>query len=178
MLNSVKMQIDEEIKTRGQILALSLRLEDMITKIIYSTLKPKKDEGELLKIYLDEMILPLQFSKKIGLIKKIIKTDIYKEKIEKYLQTKPSVLTRDNIKNVDDFIQYLCRKFSKILETRNIIAHGMEITDLANQVLELNKGELVLANKLKATKFDLEKLKSESENILKMGWIMLKISNI
>ena len=68
-INELNTKMNDEIRIRGQIIALSLKLEDILTKIIYSTFKPICENEEVLNLYLEEFILPIAFGKKISLFK-------------------------------------------------------------------------------------------------------------
>lgn len=80
-MKKINEEISDEVKIRGQIIAISLKLEDILTKLIYLTFKPKNDNKEVLNLYLEEFIFPIAFGKKVSLFKQLLKTDYYQNKL-------------------------------------------------------------------------------------------------
>jgi len=175
-MNELESNISEELRIRGQIISLSLKLENTLTKLIYSTFKPKSENKEVLNLYLEEFILPIAFGKKISLFKKILKTENYQDKVKLYLESKPSITESRNISTINELTDFLNKKLSEILTTRNLIAHGININDLVSEDIDLKKGSIVFANKLKSEILDKDSLKDFTEKTLLIGFIILVIS--
>jgi len=62
MTESEKNKI--EVELRGKVIALSLRVEDALTRIIYNFFYPKASDDESKRIFLEEFIFQLTFNKK------------------------------------------------------------------------------------------------------------------
>lgn len=175
-MNELETSINEEIRIRGQIISLSLELEDILTKVIYSTFKPKSDNKEVLNLYLEEFILPITFGKKISLFKQILKTENHQDKIKLYLESKPSIIQSRNITSIIELTDFLNQKLSEILTTRNLIAHGRNINNLVSQEIDLKNGSFVFANKLKFKILNEDSLKDFSEKTLLISCVILMIN--
>ncbi len=174
-MNELESNISEEVRIRGQIISLSLKLEDILTKLIFSTFKPKSDNKEILNLYLEEFILPIAFGKKISLFKQILKTENYQDKVKLYLESKPSITQSRNISTINELTDFLNQKLSEILTTRNLIAHGININNLVSEEIDLKNGKFVFANKLKSEILNKDSLKDFSEKTLLISFIILMI---
>ncbi|MBI9039566.1 MAG: hypothetical protein JEY97_15665 [Bacteroidales bacterium] len=169
------MSIDKEIKVRGQIIALNLRLEDLITKILYKFFLPQQSDEIIKNLYLNEFILPMQYGKKIDLFKKIIKSEIYRNKIEKYIQSGSDFLKNRGITTIEEFDNFLGRSLSNVIKHRNMVAHGFNISELASETIELRDEDIILANKLNPERLSMDSLKELSQEIITIEWIISKL---
>ena len=177
-MDELNTKMNDEIRVRGQIIALSLKLEDILTKIIYSTFKPICENEEVLNLYLEEFILPIAFGKKISLFKQVLKTEKYQTKIKLYLESNSSITKNRNISTAKELTNFLDLNLSETLKTRNLIAHGLNVNDLVAEEVDLDNGNIIFANKLKSEILNKNSLKDFSENTLLISFIILMIRKL
>lgn len=168
-------ELNDEIKIRGQVLAVSLKLEDLLTKVIYSTFAPKDKSQDVLDLYLEEFILPTFFGRKVELFKKLLKTKTYQKKTEIVIDKKLSILKEREIFSTIELIEFLNKNLSEIVKTRNLIAHGKNLNYMNISEVDISKGDIVFANKLKAEIINQESLNAYTEKTILISFLILKI---
>lgn len=145
-----------EIELRGKIIASSLSVEDAITRIIHNFLYPKSKDKESRMIYFREIIIPLTFGKKKELLKKIFKTERYKNLISPILVEENIIGNLCQFKEYNNYTAYIITSLDEIIKDRNIIAHGYDMS-LGFPYLA-SKGDIVLSNKTKMYKYSEENI--------------------
>lgn len=163
-----------EIELRGKVIAMSLRVEDALTKLIYSFFYPNSSDKETAMIYLEELISPLTFNTKKEILKKIYKSPRYKNVLEKYLIENEMVGLNKSFKDYNDYTKYSLNLIAEVITERNILAHGNDIT---GGFISLNKDEMIIANKSKFYKFSEDFMTEYSDKTLK-AFLMLTMVKI
>ena len=109
----MKKKIKNEIKIRGQIISISLILENTLERVIFNTFKPKKYNTEIKELYLKKFIRPITFSKKIEIFNLLLKTEIYQKKIINLLESPTNLMIKKRNINSNITVNY---RFEVFLE--------------------------------------------------------------
>lgn len=170
--------MQDEIEFRGKILAMCIEVEDALTKIIYNYFLPNKYDKFTRPLFLKEIVLPLTFSKKKDIFKRIAKSDYYKNKLSNYLLEKKLINPENHkaYKSYDSYLNALMNLLKEISEVRNIAAHGK---NMSSAFVSLEENEIILGNKLNFYKYDSEFLEEYKSKTLQafMMLTMIKIKN-
>lgn len=159
-----------EIELRGKVIALSLTLEDSITRIIHNFLYPRSEDKESIMIYFNEIIIPLSLNKKKDILKKILCTKRYKDLITPKLN-KDSILGKENqFENYEIYCSFLIRNIEEIIKERNIVAHGYDFSYGFPSLAE--NGNIILANKTNMYKYSKVDIEEFSEKIEKLNYFL------
>lgn len=160
---------NKEIETRGKVLALSLKIEDSLNRILYNFFAQRSKDQETKSLFLQTIILPLSFGQKISLYKQILKTGRYQGKILSKLKTEKDFPVSD----LNEFIQLVQKNLSQIVLIRNYIAHGNDISDA---FLALEEDEVVFMKKADIMKVSGKSLE-EFSNLIYQTYILLDITH-
>jgi hypothetical protein len=142
-----------EIELRGKVIAMSLAVEDSLTRLIFNFFYPKHSDKETMDIYLNEFVFPKTFNQKKELLKSIYKTERYKNTLNKYLTEKRIIGADKELKSYEDYTKYVLNLLTEIISERNIMAHGYNMT---GGFSALEENEMILANKAKFYKFSFD----------------------
>lgn len=169
-INCEKMNLEnKEIEFRGRILALSLKIEDILNRILYNFFAQRSKDNDTKNIFLQSFILPLTFGQKINLYKQVLKTGRYQGKVIVKLKTVENFPVSD----LSSFCTVIQENLAEIIYTRNYVAHGTEIT---KSFLTLNNDEIVFMKKADFMKMSNESVEKFSI-LVKNTYLMLDITN-
>jgi len=161
---------NKEIESRGKILALSLKIEDCLNRIIYNFFIPESEDKKTRNIYLQSFIIPQSFAQKVNIYKEILKTERYSKKVIKKLKTNAEVLYIDDFESFEKIVK---QNLAEIISTRNYVAHGI---DISNAFLTLEQDEVVLMNKLNLLKISNETINNFS-TLVKKTYSLMNLTN-
>ena len=168
----MKKKIKNEIKIRGQIISISLILENTLERVIFNTFKPKKYNKEIKELYLKKFIRPITFSKKIEIFNLLLKTEIYQKKIINLLESPTNLMIKKrNINSNKELTNFLNKSLQDILKTRNSVAHGylahgLNLTNLEKDILNIEKSSYIFNNNDKVEILNVKDLKPFSEKTI------------
>lgn len=143
---------NKEFETRGKVLALSLKIEDCLNRILYNFFAQRSIDQETKSLFLQTIILPLTFGQKISLYKQILKTGRFQGKVLSKLKTEKDF----PVSSLSEFIQLVQKNLAEIILVRNYIAHGNEISDAFHTLEEDEVVFIKKANILKMSGKSLE----------------------
>ena len=150
---------NKEIETRGKVLALSLKIEDSLNRILYNFFAQQSKDNDTRSIFLQSFILPLTFGAKINLYKQVLNTGRYQGKVMKKLKTVEDFPVSD----LSSFVKVVQQNLAEIISTRNYVAHGTEIT---KSFLTLSDDEVVFMKKADFMKFSNKSVEEFSQLVL------------
>lgn len=150
---------NKEIETRGKVLALSIKIEDCLNRILYNFFAQQSKDNDTRNIFLQSFILPLTFGQKINLYKQVLNTGRYQGKVMEKLKTVEDFPVSD----LSSFLRVVQKNLSEIILTRNYVAHGMEIT---KSFLTLSDDEVVFMKKADFMKFSKKSIEEFSQLVL------------
>lgn len=150
---------NKEIETRGIVLALSLRIEDCLNRILYNFFSQKSKDEDTRNIFLKNFILPLTFGQKVSLYKQVLNTGRYQGKVMEKLKTVQDFPVRD----LSSFVKVVQKNLAEIISTRNYVAHGIEISNLFLTPID---DEVVFIKKTDIIKFSKESIEEFSQLVL------------
>jgi len=160
-----------EFETRGKILSSSLLIEELLNKIIYNYFILKSIDKITRSKFLDLFIFSKTFGRKKLIYIEILKMDRYKQKVEKSLISAPIELQTQTITNYISFKKAINDNLNELIETRNNIAHGF---DLSKAFIALEENEVVFANKSRLTKIN----NKDVDNFIKITDETIKLLEI
>lgn len=160
---------NKEIEFRGKILALSLKIEDSLNRILYNFFAQRSKDNDTRNIFLQSFILPLTFGQKINLYKQVLKTGRYQGKVMSKLKT----VNNFPVDDLTNFMRVVQQNLAEIISTRNYIAHGTEIT---KSFLTLSNDEVVFMKKTDLMKISNESLEKFSL-LVKDTYLLLNITD-
>ncbi|MBZ4042859.1 hypothetical protein [Flavobacterium hibisci] len=160
---------NKEVEFRGRILALSLKIEDSLNRILYNFFAQRSKDDDTKSIFLQNFILPLTFGQKINLYKQVLKTGRYQGKVMAKLKTVENFPVSD----LSNFYKVIQENLAEIIYTRNYVAHGTEIT---KSFLTLSDDEVVFMKKADFMKMSNESIEKFSL-LVKDTYVMLDITD-
>lgn len=165
------MHTEKEIEIRGKILALSLPIEDCLSRIIFNFFLPQSRDQKTRNKFLEMFVLNLTLGGKNKIYQEILKLDRYREKVRAELKDSPMVLKNKTVKDFKTFKNTVQTNLNELIRVRNNIVHG---SDMSKGFLTLENDEMVFANKLKMIKItkdfmaDYTNLTSDTFNLLEI----------
>jgi len=142
----------QEYEIRGKVLAESLKVEELLNRIIYNYFIPKSLDKETRNTFLELFVLNITFGKKYHIYSEILKTDRYRKKVIAVIEKSEIIINDENITDYKHFQKIVKINFQELVQTRNNIAHGF---DISKAFLALEEGEMVYANKIKMIKINM-----------------------
>jgi hypothetical protein len=159
----------KEIEIRGKILALSLKIEDSLNRILYNFFAQRSKDNDTKNIFLQSFILPLTFGQKISLYKQVLKTGRYQSKVMSKLKITENLFAKD----LTSFMNVIQQNLAEIISTRNYVAHGTEIT---KSFLTLNDDEIVFMKKADTMRMSNESVEKFSV-LVKDTYLLLNLTD-
>lgn len=147
---------NKEIETRGKVLALSLRIEDCLNRVLYNFFAQRSEDEDTQSIFLQNFILPLTFGQKVSLYKQVLNTGRYQGKVMEKLKT----VEEFPVSDLSSFVRVVQKNLAEIISTRNYVAHGIEIT---KSFLTLSDDEVVFMKKADFMKFSQKSIEEFSQ---------------
>lgn len=161
----------KDFEIRGKILSSSLLIEDLLNRIIYNFFIPKSTDKITRNKFLELFVFNKTFGQKKQIYSELLKTNRYKLKVEEQLNKSPILVQNEIINDYESFKNLVSRNLTKLIEIRNVIAHGY---DISKAFITLEENEFVLANKNKFKKMS----NSDIENYIKLTNETIKLLEI
>tara|TARA_B100001146_G_scaffold224215_1_gene241364 strand:+ start:451 stop:969 length:519 start_codon:yes stop_codon:yes gene_type:complete len=143
------MSEKNDFEIRGKILSSSLLVEELLNRIIYNFFIPKSTDKITRNKFLELFIFNKTFGQKRQIYSELLKIERYKLKVEKQLKENPISTQKGIAKDYESFKNLINTNLTKLIQIRNDIAHGY---DISKAFIALEENEFVFANKNKFKK--------------------------
>ncbi|KJD35200.1 hypothetical protein PW52_11000 [Tamlana sedimentorum] len=160
-----------DIKIRGKVLSSSLLIEELLNKIIFNFFIPKSVDKTTRSKFLELFVFNKTFGGKKQIYCELLKTNRYKSKVVKQLKVAPVVINGIIIYDFKSFKSLVTENLTKVIEIRNVIAHGY---DISKAFIALEENEFIFANKNKYKKIS----ESDIDDYIKLTNDTLKLLEI